>query len=759
MAGFNWFWKALGGKQGRNQKRSVGLVARAAELEPQVQALSDADLADFARQHSTDAPELLAALREVSQRTLSMRPFDVQLQGALALMEGDVIQMATGEGKTLSGALAAAGFVLRGHRVHSVTVNDYLAGRDAQWMQPLFGFLGLTVAAISPQDGPGERRKAYAADIVYAAVNELGFDVLRDRCAPTIADRVQSPADVAIIDEADSVLVDEALVPLVLAGNEPGTAPTGQITDVVRRLQLGDDYTVDEGRRNVFLTDTGAARVERLLGISSLYDAEHVGTTLVQVNVALHAHELLQRDVDYIVRDGKVQLIDASKGRVAELQRWPDGLQAAVEAKEGLQVSEGGRILDSMTIQQLVGRYDITCGMTGTATSAGDQFREFYGLHVSVIEPNVPCIRDDEPDRIYATTDDAFAALVDEVVELNGTGRPILVGTRDVAESERLADALVLRGIESSVLNAKNDELEAQVIANAGDIGRVTVSTQMAGRGTDIRLGGADESNRDAVVERGGLCVIGLGKHRTDRLDNQLRGRAGRQGDPGSSVFFVSLDDPVISEGAAGETLSVLPEDDGRVRDKRAYQFIDRAQRVTEATMLSIHATTWKYNKLIGDQRAILDERREKLLTTNAAWEELSKLASARAKEVEAAVGRDVAEDAAREIMLSHLDRGWSDHLADLDDLRESIHLRALAKESPIDEFHRAAIGAFKNLVNNAVTDSVQTFQEVEIDSDGAHLEDTGLARPSSTWTYMVNDNPLSNGGGSVVGSIAAMFR
>lgn len=759
MAGFNWFWKALSGKQGRNQKRSVGLVARAAELEPQVQALSDAGLADFTRQHATDAPELLAALREVSQRTLSMRPFDVQLQGALALMEGDVIQMATGEGKTLSGALAAAGFALRGHRVHSVTVNDYLAGRDAQWMQPLFGFLGLSVAAISPQEGPGERRKAYAADIVYAAVNELGFDVLRDRCAPAIEDRVQSPADVAIIDEADSVLVDEALVPLVLAGNEPGTAPTGQITDVVRRLQLGDDYTVDEGRRNVFLTDTGAARVERLLGIGSLYDAEHVGTTLVQVNVALHAHELLQRDVDYIVRDGKVQLIDASKGRVAELQRWPDGLQAAVEAKEGLQVSEGGRILDSMTIQQLVGRYDITCGMTGTATSAGDQFREFYGLHVSVIEPNVPCIRDDEPDRIYATTDDAFAALVDEVVELNGTGRPILVGTRDVAESERLADALVLRGIESSVLNAKNDELEAQVIANAGDIGRVTVSTQMAGRGTDIRLGGADESNRDAVVERGGLCVIGLGKHRTDRLDNQLRGRAGRQGDPGSSVFFVSLDDPVISEGAAGETLSVLPEDDGRVRDKRAYQFIDRAQRVTEATMLSIHATTWKYNKLIGDQREILDERREKLLTTNAAWEELSKLASARAKEVEAAVGRDVAEDAAREIMLSHLDRGWSDHLADLDDLRESIHLRALAKESPIDEFHRAAIGAFKNLVNNAVTESVQTFQEVEIDSEGAHLEDTGLARPSSTWTYMVNDNPLSNGGGSVVGSIAAMFR
>ncbi|MDO5028996.1 MAG: accessory Sec system translocase SecA2 [Corynebacterium sp.] len=759
MAGLNWFWKALGGKQGRNQKRSVGLVAKAKELEPTLQSLSDTDLADYARNHADDAPELLAALREVSCRALDMRPFDVQLQGALAMMEGDVIQMATGEGKTLSGALAAAGFALRGHRVHSVTVNSYLAGRDAQWMRPLFSFLGLTVAAISPQDGSDERRQAYAANIVYAAVNELGFDVLRDRCAPAIEDRVQSPADVVIIDEADSVLVDEALVPLVLAGSEPGTAPTGQITDVVRRLQLGDDYTVDEGRRNVFLTDRGAARVERYLGIGSLYDEEHVGSTLVQVNVALHAHELLQRDVDYIVRDGKVALIDASRGRVAELQRWPDGLQAAVEAKEGLQVSEGGRILDSMTIQQLIGRYNITAGMTGTATSAGDQFREFYGLHVSVIEPNVPCIRVDEPDRIYATTDDAFSALVDEVVEINSTGRPILVGTRDVAESERLADALVLRGIESAVLNAKNDELEAEVIAEAGAIGRVTVSTQMAGRGTDIRLGGADEHDRDAVVERGGLCVIGLGKHRTDRLDNQLRGRAGRQGDPGSSVFFVSLDDPVISEGAAGETLSVLPEDDGRVRDKKAYQFVDRAQRVTEATMLSIHATTWKYNKLIGDQREILDERREKLLTTQTAWEELKQRASARAKEVEAAVGEDVAVRAAREIMLFHLDRGWSDHLADLDDLRESIHLRALAKESPIDEFHRAAIGAFKNLVNNAVTESVETFQEVDIDEDGAHLEDAGLARPSSTWTYMVNDNPLSNGGGSVIGSVVAMFR
>ena len=759
MARMNWFWKALGGKQGRDQKRSVSLVARAADLEEELQSLSDAELADRTRGNRDDAPELLACLREVANRSIGLRPFDVQLQGALRLLEGDVVQMATGEGKTLSGALAAAGFALRGERVHSVTVNSYLAGRDAEWMGPLFDFLGLTSAAVRETDGPEARREAYASDVVFVAVNELGFDVLRDRCAVAVEDRVQEPARVAIIDEADSVLVDEALVPLVLAGSAPGEAPTGKITDIVRRLQRGDDYTVDSGRRNVFLTDAGSRRVERLLGIESLYDEDNVGSALVQVNVALHARELLQRDVDYIVRDGKVLLVDSSRGRVADLQRWPDGLQAAVEAKEGLDVSEGGRVLDSLTIQQLIGRYEITCGMTGTAVAAGDQFREFYGMRVSVVEPNEPCIRIDEADRIYATGDDAFDAAVEEVVDVNSTDRPVLVGTRDVAESERLANALRERGIDVAVLNAKNDEAEAAVIAEAGAPGRVTVSTQMAGRGTDIRLGGADEAAHDEVVDLGGLCVIGLARHRTERLDNQLRGRAGRQGDPGSSVFFVALDDDMVTEGGAGEELTVTPDADGLIRDPRAAAFVDRAQRVTEATMLSIHATTWKYNKLIGDQRKILDDRRERLLTTDLAWTELADREPERAEDVLSRVPEDVAEDAAREIMLHHLDMGWSEHLAELDDLRESVHLRALAKESPIDEFHRASIAAFRDLAADAVDASAKTFRTVDITSKGVDLEAEGMGRPSATWTYMVNDNPLSGGGDSVLGSVAAMFR
>ncbi len=766
MAGMNWFWKALGGKQSRDQKRSVTLIDRASSLAPEIQKLDDEKLAHYVRTYAASAEnktddyaEMLAGLREIAMRTLGLRPFDVQLQGALRLLEGDVVQMATGEGKTLSGALAAAGFALQGHRVHAVTVNSYLATRDAKWMAPLFNFLGLRVAAVAEADSAPLRRSAYAADVVYAPVNELGFDVLRDRSVTDVSQRVQSPADVILIDEADSVLVDEALVPLVLAGSEPGKAPTGHITDIVRRLRAKDDYTVDEGRRNVFLTDRGAARVERLLGIDSLYNEEHVGTTLVQVNIALHAQELLQRDVDYIVRDGRVQLVDASRGRVADLQRWPDGLQAAVEAKEGLAVTEGGRILDSMTIQQLVGRYPIKCGMTGTAVSAGDQFREFYGLRVSVIEPNVPCIRVDHPDQIYATSEDVFDAVVAEVETVHATGQPILVGTRDVAESERLAEALVSRGIEVNVLNAKNDQVEAAIIAEAGRLGRVTVSTQMAGRGTDIQLGGSDHphAERDKVVELGGLYVIGVGRHRTERLDGQLRGRAGRQGDPGSSVFFVALDDDVITEGGAGEELSVTPEADGRVTAAKAARFVEHAQRVTEATMLSIHTTTWKYNKLIGDQREILDERRLRLLETDLAWQELASQSPERAAELES-LDEDVKVHAAREIMLYHLDRAWSDHLVDLDDLRESVHLRALAKESPIDEFHRAAISAFKDLAAEAVAESKATFETVTIDAEGAHLAADGKGRPNSTWTYMVNDNPLASSGGAM-GSIAAMFR
>lgn len=763
MAGFDWFWKAMGGKQGRNQKRSLAIVDQAAARVAKLNARSDEDLVARAREITAsgevaDAAEFLAILSIAATRTLGMTPFPVQLQAVLRLLEGDVIQMATGEGKTLVGAMANTGFGLMGKRVHSVTVNDYLAARDAEWMGPLVKFFGLTVAAVTESMTMDERRKAYKANIVYAPVNEIGFDVLRDQLITDRADAVQHGADVALIDEADSVLVDEALVPLVLAGNEPGTAPGGRITDLVRRLKKNQHYVVDEDGRNASLTDVGARLLERQLGITSLYDDEHVGSTLVQVNLALHAHALLTRDVHYIVRDGKVALIDASKGRVADLQRWPDGVQAAVEAKEGLAVTEGGRILDTITLQALMHRYPMVCGMTGTAVEATDQLRSFYDLRVSVIDRNEPLQRFDEADRVYATIRDKNRAIIDEIKAIHDTGQPVLVGTQDVAESEALAEALREYDIDVNVLNAKNDAEEARIIAEAGDIGRVTVSTQMAGRGTDIKLGGADENDHDAVVKLGGLAVIGTSRHRTARLDNQLRGRAGRQGDPGLALFFVSLEDDVVVVGGAGEEVTARPAADGSIESKRIRDWIEHCQRVTEGQLLEIHSQTWKYNKLLADQRDIIDKRRAELLDTDRAWQEIFER-SARATLLDKELPRDTLVRAAREIMLYHLDLGWSDHLALMDDVRESIHLRAIARETPIDEFHRIAVREFKELAQRAVDNAVDTFNEVPIDADGAHLEEQGLARPSATWTYMVSDNPLAGSGNSLLRGIGNIFR
>ncbi|MDO5031623.1 accessory Sec system translocase SecA2 [Corynebacterium sp.] len=763
MAAFNWFWKAMGATSERNNKKSKAVVEAAGAQAADLAQRDDAFVVNAARQSVAEAKiadksTFLAALAVASERRLGMHPFTVQSQAVLRLLEGDVIQMATGEGKTLVGAMAATGFALTGKRVHVVTVNNYLAVRDAEWMRPLVEFFGLTVASVSEKNTPEERRQAYQADIIYGPVNELGFDVLRDNQITSREQTVQAPADVALVDEADSVLVDEALVPLVLAGNRPGEAPTGHITNVVSRLREGLDYVVAEDGRTVSLTDDGAARVERELGIDSLYSEENIGSILVKVNLALHAKALLIRDIHYIINDGKLQLIDASRGRVADLQRWPDGLQAAVEAKEGLEVSEGGRILDTITLQELMRRYPLVCGMTGTAVEATDQLRQFYDLHVSVIDRNKELKRFDEQDRVYATVEEKSKAIVDEIAALNATGQPVLVGTHDVAESEDLAEALRERGIEVNVLNAKNDAEEARIVAEAGDLGRVTVSTQMAGRGTDIKLGGADEADRQAVVDKGGLAVIGTSRYRTSRLDNQLRGRAGRQGDPGLSVFFVSLEDDVVLQGGEDESLAAQPDATGRIESKRVNDFIAHCQRVTEGQLLEIHAQTWKYNQLLADQRIIIDERRAKLLDTDQAWVELSERAPEKAAQL-ADLPEETRVAAAREIMLYHLDLAWADHLELMDDVRESIHLRAIARETPIDEYHRIAVREFKSLAQEAVDKAVETFREVLIDADGAHLDDHGLSRPSATWTYMVSDNPLAGGGNSVLKGIGNIFR
>lgn len=758
-------WKILGASQNKDTRKAKGSIDASADFDAWAEGLADEQFADEAHaldlfgDPAPDEAKFLALVREAARRSVGLRPFDVQLQGALRMFAGDVVEMATGEGKTLSGAIAAAGYALQGHTVHLMSVNDYLARRDAEWMGPLFEILGLTVAHVTELSTRAEREAAYAADVTYGAVSEIGFDILREQMVTRPDDLIRPTTDVVIVDEADSVLVDEALVPLVLAGSTSAEAPTGEIFAAVRRLRAGRHYETDAERRNVFLTDDGARAIENELQLGDLYSPEHVATTLVQVNVALHANVLLRRDVDYIVRDGRVQLVNSSRGRVAELQRWPDGLQAAVEVKEGVAVSEAGKILDSMTVQALIGRYSRVSGMTGTAIAAGNQFREFYGLGVSLIEQNRPNIRVDEPDEVYIDTEHKNAAIVRKIAEIHATAQPVLIGTRDVAESERLTDALTAEGVEAVVLNAKNDAEEAAIIAEAGNVGRVTVSTQMAGRGTDIKLGGSDEARHDEVAALGGLFVVGTGRHRTERLDNQLRGRAGRQGDPGRSLFFASMDDDVVTSAIEPHKLPTAHDKlTGEMRGDKARHLVDHAQRVTDGQMLEIHANTWRYSRLLAEQRDIIAERRRELLLTERAYEEMSEHESERVAELESGVGREATVQGCREVMLWHLDHEWAEHLEEMDEVRESIHLRALGRQNPLDEFHRIAIARFKNLANRAVDEARVTLAGVSFTPEGADLAAEGKSRPTSTWTYMVHDNPMS-AGGNVFSGMMGTFR
>jgi preprotein translocase subunit SecA len=761
----NRFWKLLGASTERDQEHSMAQVRASAKFDEKAADLDDEQLREAAGllkledlADSADIPQFLAIAREASERTTTLRPFDVQLQGALRMLAGDVIEMATGEGKTLSGAIAAAGYALGGRSVHVITINDYLARRDAEWMGPLIEALGLTVGWITAESTAEERRKAYQCNVTYASVNEVGFDVLRDQLVTDVEDLVSPNPDVALIDEADSVLVDEALVPLVLAGTSHRETPKIEIIRLVGELTPGKDYETDADSRNVHLTEAGAQKIEAKLGGIDLYSEEHVGTTLTEINVALHAHVLLQRDVHYIVRDDAVHLINASRGRIAQLQRWPDGLQAAVEAKEGIETTETGEVLDTITVQALINRYPTVCGMTGTALAAGEQLRQFYKLAVSPIPPNTPNIREDEADRVYITAAAKNDAIVEHIRGIHETGQPVLVGTRDVAESEELHERLLKHGIPAVVLNAKNDAEEAAVIAEAGKLGSVTVSTQMAGRGTDIRLGGSDEADHDAVAELGGLHVIGTGRHHTERLDNQLRGRAGRQGDPGSSVFFSSWDDDVVVAHLEPNKLPTQTDEDGRIVSPKAAGLLDHAQRVAEGRLLDVHANTWRYNELIAAQRAILVERRDTLLRTPTAREELADLSPKRYSELVEKIGEEKLEKICRLIMLYHLDRGWADHLAYLADIRESIHLRALGRQNPLDEFHRMAVDAFKSLAADAIEAAQQTFDTAASIEDEPGVDLSKLARPTSTWTYMVHDNPLNDDTLSAL-SLPGVFR
>jgi preprotein translocase subunit SecA len=644
---------------------------------------------------------LFALAREAARRALGQRPFDAQILAALALDDGHVVEMQTGEGKTLTAVMPAALNALTGRGVHVLTFNDYLARRDAEWMAPIYRRLGLSAVHVGQGMTPADRRTAYRADITYVTAKEAGFDHLRDGLAMSETDLVHRPFHFALVDEADSLLIDEATVPLVIAGSDDhaeSSAP--RLAALVSSLAAGVHFEADEPGRNVDLTDAGIEHVERALRCGRLHDSGNL-TLLTEVNCALHARVLLRRDVDYIVRNGRIEMVDGHTGRVVVDRHWPDGLQAALEAKETLERRPDGRVLASLTLQRFFHGYAKLCGMTGTARDAALELKQTYGLDVGVIPTHQPPARVDRDDEIFEKRESKERAVVEEIRRAHDAGRPVLVGTASVEESERLAAQLHREFVPCVVLNAKNDDDEAAIVADAGAVGAVTISTNMAGRGTDIRLGGRDEAGRDRVVALGGLYVIGTNRHDSRRVDSQLRGRAGRQGDPGESKFFVSLEDDLLVRHGIQSLIS------GR-KDKRIVRReIARAQRIADGQNFEIRRTLSRYAGVLEHQYAQVTERRRALLS-----------------------GEEGPDDAERALTLASIDRAWCDHLAYAADLREGIHLARLGGADPLAKFTTEVFKAFSRF-DEAV--------QANLDS-GA-----GLKAPSSTWTYLINDDPFRN--------------
>ena len=697
-------------------------------------------------------PQAFSLVREAVRRVLHLNAFDEQIIGAMVLHQGKLAEMQTGEGKTLAAVFAAYLNSLTAKGVHILTFNDYLAKRDALWMGPVYAFLGVSVGSVLEGMSIGERKQAYAADVTYLTARESGFDFLRDTLCYEDGQRVQRGFCYAIIDEADSILIDEARIPLVIAEavemphTDVDTRSAVGISRLVKeQLQEKQDFAFDEYSRNLYLTDHGVKRVEEILGCENLYD-ENNSELIARVSHALHAHHLLLRDRDYIVRNGSVELVDEFTGRVADKRRWPDGLHTAVEAKEELNTGSKGRILNSISLHYFVQNYTKIGGMTATAQAAHEEFRTFYNLHVVVIPPHNPCVRIDHQDIICATKEAKQQALIEEIVSVHKTNRPILVGTSSIHESAMLAEALRLRDVNCQVLNAKQDEREAHVIAQAGKSGAVTISTNMAGRGTDIRLGGTDDTQRLAVAALGGLYVIGTNKHESSRIDNQLRGRAGRQGDPGSSRYFVSLEDELFVKYRLEKLLpkALRNQTGSAVIDNPVFKNeISRVQRIIEGQNLEIKITLCRYSFMVERQRGILFEMRRDSMNAIAVSEFFQKNSPDQYSRFCTIAGEDLVRDIGRRILIMHIDTHWSEYLAEVNDIREGIHLRRYGSQDPLHVFNNIVIDLFETVQEKIQRDSVETFNNLQVSANSVDSHENGLKAPSATWTYLVNDNPF----------------
>ena len=776
--------KIFGDPNEKELKQIRVIVDKINSLEKSMESLSSANLAAKTSEFKVRLqkgetlddllPEAFAVVREASRRVTGMRHFDVQMIGGVVLHRGKIAEMRTGEGKTLVATLPVYLNALTGKGVHVVTVNDYLAKRDSEDMGRIYKFLGLSVGLIVHDMNPHERRAAYMADVTYGTNNEFGFDYLRDNMVVNVDQMVQRELNYCIVDEVDSILIDEARTPLIISG--PGEKSTDLyriLAQVAGSMSEGEDYTVDEKTKQVAPTEIGIAKAEKMLGIDNMYDTEHGIDFSHQLMCALKAKALMHRDRDYVVKDGQVIIVDEFTGRLMFGRRFSEGLHQAIEAKEGVKVERESQTLATITFQNYFRMYNKLAGMTGTAKTEEQEFQKIYGLSVVVVPTNKPMIRTDAPDVIYKTKLAKYKAAVNEIEACHKSGRPVLVGTTSIAQSEELSAMLKRRGISHNVLNAKYHEKEAEIISHAGQYGAVTIATNMAGRGTDIVLG-------EGVPELGGLHIIGTERHESRRIDNQLRGRCARQGDPGSSKFFLSLEDDLMrlfgSDNIAGIMDKLGMEDDEPIEHSLVTKSIENAQKKVEGRNFNIRKYVLEYDDVMNQQREVIYAQRKKILAKadlrenimemvekvvdrtmamyappevysedwdlpaliryaeeffapygmlkadelgNLSREELDeflhKVADEHYKAREAAIGSELMRELENLVMLKVVDNHWMEHLDSMDLLREGVGLRAYGQKDPLVEYKFEAYDMFEAMIGAIQDDVVRYIYHVNV--------------------------------------------
>jgi preprotein translocase subunit SecA len=776
--------KVFGSKNERELKRLQPVVEQINALEPEVQAMSDEQLkaqtAAFKQRIDQGEtiddllPEAFATVREASLRTLNMRHFDAQLIGGIVLHQGKIAEMKTGEGKTLAATLPAYLNSLTGNGVHIITVNDYLARRDTDWMGHIYKFLGLSVGTILHGLDDNQRLAAYSSDITYGTNNEFGFDYLRDNMKFDHDSLVQGELNFAVVDEVDSILIDEARTPLIISGPaEKSTDLYYQVNSLIPRLAKDTHYTIDEKARTAVLSEDGVAKAENLLQIDNLFDPKYI-ELLHHINQALKAHTLFKRDVDYIVKNGEVIIVDEFTGRLMPGRRYSEGLHQALEAKENVRIENENQTLATVTFQNYFRMYTKLAGMTGTADTEATEFKKIYDLDVVVIPTNKPMIRADFPDVIYKSRKEKFDAALDEIVELNEKGQPVLVGTISIDVSESLSKKLKKRGIKHSVLNAKNHEKEAEIIAQAGQMAAVTISTNMAGRGTDIVLG-------EGVTDLGGLHILGTERHESRRIDNQLRGRSGRQGDPGTSRFYLALEDDLLrifgGERITGIMEKLGMEEGEPIEHNMISRAIENAQAKVEGHNFDIRKQLLEYDDVMNQQREVIYRQRRETLDGKSLKPSIMEMIRDKAEEIaddfaaenvhaedwdikairgavykqfnfrlnsfdqetmdglnrdglaelifeaagkvyderEAVIGADEFRQLERVVMLQTVDNLWKDHLLSMDHLKEGIGLRGYAQQNPLIVYKKEGYEMFQDMIHRVKEETLGILYRIQI--------------------------------------------